>query len=109
MDSATQTVVLKFIQRVSQQYETAGFFLFGSRARDDYRPDSDADVAVLLKGAPRDFVEIKLEMADVAYDLLLESGIRIQPLPIWEGEWEHPESYPNPHLLQNIERDGIRL
>ena len=35
-------------------------------------------------------------MADVAFDVLLETGIRIQPLPVWEDEWEHPESYSNP-------------
>jgi len=34
---------------------------------------------------------LKQELDDVAYDVLLESGIRIQPLPIWEREWAHPE------------------
>jgi hypothetical protein len=38
-----------------------------------------------------------------------ETGIRIQPLPIWEEEWAHPEAYSNPRLLQNIEREGVRL
>jgi antitoxin ChpS len=48
-------------------------------------------------------------MDDLAYDVLLDTGIRIQPLPIWEDEWEHPEAYSNPLLLKNIEREGIRL
>jgi antitoxin ChpS len=48
-------------------------------------------------------------MADLAYDILLETGIRIQPLPIWEEEWAHPDAYSNPHLLHNIEREGIRF
>ena len=48
-------------------------------------------------------------MDDLAYDVLLDSGIRIQPLPIWEEEWNHPEAYSNPRLLYNIEHDGIRL
>ena len=25
------------------------------------------------------------------HEVPLETGIRIQPLPIWEEEWEHPE------------------
>jgi antitoxin ChpS len=50
----------------------------------------------------------KLDPADVAYDVLLETGIRIQPLPVWEAEWAHPECNPN-RLLANITRDGIRL
>jgi hypothetical protein len=46
---------------------------------------------------------------DVAYDVLLDSGIRIQPLPIWEREWAHPEQYSNPRLLENIAREGLAL
>lgn len=83
--------------------------LFGSRARGAFRPDSDADVALLLDGPTGRFAETKLALADIAYEVLLETGIRIQPLPVWEAEWEHPETYPNPRLLQNIEREGIAL
>ena len=69
----------------------------------------DADVAVLLRGQPGEFVPTKLAMVDLACDVLLETGIRIQPLPIWEEEWAHPETYSNPRLLQIIEREGVRL
>lgn len=48
-------------------------------------------------------------MADVAYDVLLETGINISPLPVWLDEWEHPERHSNPVLLHNIVREGVRL
>jgi uncharacterized protein len=48
-------------------------------------------------------------MADVAFDVLLETGINMSPLPVWLDEWEHPENYSNPALLQNIASEGIRL
>ena len=51
----------------------------------------------------------KLTLADLAFDVLLETGIRVQPFPVWEEEWAHPESYSNPALLRNIENDGVRL
>ena len=70
--------------------------------------DSDAEVAVLLRGRPGKFVATKLAMADLAYDVLLETGIRIGHLPIWVEEWEHPEACSNPRLLQDIDREGIR-
>lgn len=98
-----------FIEKVASQYDLAGAILFGSRARNTHRSDSDADVAVLLRGHPGKFVMTKLAMDDLAYDVLLEMGIRIQPLPIWEEEWNHPETYSNPRLLHNIEREGIWL
>lgn len=109
IDVQTEKAVRTFIEKVAGQYDLAGVILFGSRARKSHRPDSDADVAVLLHGKPGKFVATKLAMADLAYDVLLETGIRIQPLPIWEEEWEHPETYANPRLLHAIEREGIRL
>jgi predicted nucleotidyltransferase len=109
LDPDTEHAARLFLQRVARQYEVTGAILFGSRARRDHRPGSDADVAVLLPGLPGEFVRTKLAMADLAYDVLLETGIRIQPLPIWEEEWAHPDSYSNPALLRNIERQGVRL
>jgi predicted nucleotidyltransferase len=109
IDSATRTAIRAFIEKISLQYEMDRAILFGSRARMSHRSDSDVDVAVLLRGHSGKFVATKMAMADIAYDVLLETGLRIQPLPIWEEEWAHPESYSNPRLLQNIERDGILL
>jgi antitoxin ChpS len=40
---------------------------------------------------------------------MLDTGILIQPMPVCETEWQHPETYPNPNLLANIRRDGITL
>lgn len=87
----------------------AGAILYGSRARGTHLPDSDADVAVLLQGDHQCFVTTKLAMSDTAFDVLLETGINISPLPIWLDEWEHPENFSNPELLRKIAREGIRL
>ena len=72
-------------------------------------PDGARDVAVVLHGAKGPFLDTKLAMADVAYDVLLDTGILIQPLPIWEEEWRHPEAFMNPALLRNISREGVRI
>lgn len=109
IDTDTRQATQAFMAAVASQYDLAGGILFGSRARKTHHPESDADVAVLLHGEPGQFVATKLAMDDLAYDVLLDTGIRIQPLPIWESEWSHPEQYSNPRLLQNIDREGIRL
>lgn len=109
IDSETLNAANAFLAMVAARYDLAGAFLFGSRARKAPRLDSDVDVAVLLRGQPGKFVATKLAMADLAYEVLLDTGIRIQPLPIWEMEWKEPESYSNPRLLHNIGREGIRL
>lgn len=109
IDKNTLNAAKAFIAEVTKKYDYSGAILFGSRARQTNRPDSDADIAVILHGNTGKFVSTKLEMADIAYDILLDTGVRIQPLPIWEDEWRHPEHYSNPLLLKNIARDGIQL
>jgi predicted nucleotidyltransferase len=109
IDSATSLALQRFMARVAQQYRTRGAILYGSRARGDHRPDSDADLMVLLEGEHERFVPTKLALTDLAYDVLLETGLCISPLPVWTDEWEHPEEWLNPELLRNIAREGVRL
>ena len=109
LEPVVSRAVREFARRIAGHYPVQQVILFGSRARGTQQPDSDADVAVLLRGIRGHFVETKLEMVDIAYDVLLDTGIYIQPLPIWENEWKHPETHSNPRLLQNIEREGIPL
>jgi predicted nucleotidyltransferase len=99
----------EFVRQVSQRYSVKAALLFGSRARGTHRADSDVDVAVLLRGARGKLMDTSLEMADIAFDVLLETNVYIQPLPIWESEWEHPETHSNPRLLENIRREGLPL
>ena len=108
IDPDTEEAVKRFLDRIAGRYDMAGAPLYGSRARGTYRPDSDADVAVLLRGEHHRLLPTTLAMADVAYDVLLETGINIAPLPIWMDEWEHPEAHSNPALLRNIAREGVR-
>ncbi|KXS54833.1 MAG: DNA polymerase subunit beta [Marinobacter sp. T13-3] len=99
--------ILVFAEKLRGHYDASQLILFGSRARGDYHTESDADVAVILPGNPGDFVETKLAMADLAFDTLLEMGVLIQAFPVWESEWDHPASYSNSNILQNIAREGI--
>lgn len=108
-DGDTQEAVRRFLSLISKKYDVAGAVLYGSRARATHRPESDADVAVLMNGEHRRVLTTTLEMADLAYDILLETGINIAPLPVWIDEWERPELHPNPDLLHHIAADGIRF
>jgi hypothetical protein len=39
----------------------------------------------------------------------METGVLVEALPIWEDEWEHPDRFSNPALIENIRHQGIRL
>lgn len=107
LDRETEAAARRFLSVIADRYDIAGALLYGSRARGTHRPDSDADLAVILRGEHQHFLTAKLAMADVAFDVLLETGILISPLPIWLDEWKHPENYSNPALLYTIAAEGI--
>ena len=109
VDPQTESAVQLFLAAIAPRYAIAGAILYGSRARGTHRHDSDADLAVLLSGEHEPRMPTALAMADVAYEVLLETGLNIAPLPVWLDEWEHPERFSNPELLANIAREGVRL
>ena len=103
----TVTTLNEFLKRVEAVFPVRNAILFGRRARGEFKPESDADVAVLLAGNHGKFMAAKLAMSDMVFDVMLHTGIRVESIPVWEDEWANPEEYRNPFLLRNIERDGI--
>jgi uncharacterized protein len=83
--------------------------LYGSRARGDFRPDSDVDLAIVLRGPRGDIWDMAWAMSDITFDVLLETGVSVSPLPLWGDDLDHPERAKNPALIRNIQREGIRL
>lgn len=109
LDPLTKAASQRFVTDIAEHFDLAGALLFGSRARGAYRADSDADVAVLLRGPKQPLVKTMWAMSDLAFDVLLETGIDISPLPIWLDEWETPAKHANPDLVRAIKAEGIGL
>ena len=109
MDRKTERAARAFMGRVSQHYDVDRAILFGSRARRTHTADSDADIAVVLKGPFGKRSSAAMDMAGIAFDVMLETGILIEALPLWGGEMEHPERFSNPALIRAIQRDGVAL
>ena len=107
MNANVESAAKRFIDRLRARYEVAGALLYGSRARGDADDLSDLDLAVLLGGPPGNRADAALDMAGIAFDLMLDTGILVDPLPIWLEEWRHTDGFANPGLIEMIQRDGI--
>lgn len=109
LDADTERAARAFLKRLKGKYPVIEGIVYGSRARGDHRPDSDADVAVILGGARGDRYDFAREFAGIEFNVMLETGILVQAVPIWEEEMAHPELFTNPALIANIKREGLRL
>ena len=107
MDLATEHAVRVFLARVPAELKVERAILFGSRARGDHKPDSDADLALILeRGNEWPVLEA---LAGLAFDVLMDTGVLIQAVPISSQDWAHPEGFPRPGFLRNVAREGIAL
>ena len=93
--------------RVRFRHRFVRLILFGSRARGDARPDSDVDVAVVLRGPLANRWADKEAMIDDTYPILLATGLYLQPWPIAEESLLNPEIASNPELVRQIPIDGV--
>jgi DNA invertase Pin-like site-specific DNA recombinase/predicted nucleotidyltransferase len=109
LDAQTERATLAFMRRIVGRYPVREGILFGSRARGAHTAESDADIAVVLNGARGDRTAATLDMAGIAFDVLLETGVLVEALPLWEDEFRRAELFSNPALVQNIRREGVRL
>jgi len=109
IDRDTEAAVRRFLALIADRLEVVGAILYGSRAKGTHREDSDADVALLLKGGKPDRYQAALDMAPSITRVVLETRILISPLPIWLHEWEQPENFSNPDLLYNINTEGVKI
>lgn len=109
IDAETEWAARSFMHRLEGQYLAIEGLVFGSRARGTRKPESDADVAVVLEGEGGDRYKVSGDMAGIAFDVMLETGVLIDPLPLWEGELKRSDQFSNPALIEAIKRDGLRL
>ena len=110
-DEAVMRAVEEFARTVRAAYgdRLQGLYLFGSRARGDHTRESDADVAVVLADSGWDFWAEKMRLADIEYDIIVETGAEPQGWPVRKSEWLNPDSHRNPDLIRAMRRDAVEI
>lgn len=101
----SETSVIQQIRAMGEQVLPKGsnLWLYGSRARGDYRPDSDWDLIVLLdkdKQQLQDFDRYAYPFVEMGWQI----GEEINPMLYTRSEWEKRHFTPFYH---NVEDDKM--
>jgi uncharacterized protein len=110
-DRAVAAALKGFSEATRKRYgpKLAGLHLFGSRARGDFKPLSDVDVAVILVREDSKTLDEQIALYDLAYDLLLETGAEIQPWLFDAHEWADPSHSATGDLVRSAKGDSRAL
>ena len=96
----------RIAQSIYSKDPDAEAYLFGSRARGDYKTDSDWDILILVD-APEFSNELDNKFRRDIYKLSLEYGQVISILIYPKKYWN--EKLANSPLYENVVKEGIKL
>ncbi|HKJ31493.1 MAG TPA: nucleotidyltransferase domain-containing protein [Balneolales bacterium] len=96
----------KITKSIHDKDPYAEAYLFGSRARGDFNPDSDWDILILVN-ADKVINDIEDKFREDLYDIELEAGQVISTFIYPKKYWQDALIF-SP-LYKNVSQEGIRL
>lgn len=99
VDQSIIETAKRYIHSIPQNLELKKAFLFGSYANGNAHLDSDIDIAVVI-GRMDDFFSVQMQLMRLRRSI----DLRIEPHPIWEGDF----NIQNPFAYE-IQQSGIEL
>ena len=98
-------ILLKIKEIVSKKDSDSEIFLYGSRARGNFKKNSDWDIFILLNYQNISF-DLETNLMDAIYELEIETGEVISPLIYSKSDWKNHFFTP---LFENVKKEGIRI
>ena len=97
------------VARLSQRYDIRGATLYDGFENGGIRRSGSLKVVVLLG---QDLADPEMAAVDMGWDALalhLESGFRIEPVPVFYGHWQEPASAPDPGYINDLKMKSLWL
>jgi predicted nucleotidyltransferase len=99
-------IVERFLSMISPLKENIKeIYLFGSRCRDDWRPDSDYDILIVIYRKDREFTS---KQYDIVMDILLDTGRLVSLKFFTVSEFNRLKSIPT-LFTHIVTKEGIIL
>jgi uncharacterized protein len=98
-------ILVRFREAVAKEYgdRLERTVLYGSRARGDYGPDSDYDIAVFIRD-PGNFYDECGRLAAITTDILEDTGAVISATPFPAGAYRDRSGF-----MHELRKDGRDL
>ena len=116
LDTLTQEAVRLFFSHLDTTSlpSMSRAILYGSRARGDYRDDSDVDIMLVFAGAEPDYdtqVQVCNAMAgaQAQTNAALPPGVEVTSFCHWADESDEPDVRFNPDFYRNVLADGLEI
>ena len=106
MNAQTSDMLSRMATELKRLYGTKfrALRVFGSCARNEERPDSDIDVALVLEDFVSPWDEIK-RSGEVVARFCLENDVVISVIPVREHDWAEAKTC----FMRTLHREGVRL
>jgi len=101
-----EKILIKIKELVDTTIPDSDIYLYGSRARGNFKPHSDWDLLILLNQQNISF-SFETKVMDAFYDLELETGEVISPLIYTKQDWIENHSFTP--LFENVQKEGKKL
>jgi predicted nucleotidyltransferase len=100
------TVITKFLEAISGlNGMVKEIYLFGSRSCNNWRPDSDYDILIVVEKKERGIIS---SLYDAVIDILLSTGRLISLKIFTVSEYNRLKSVPTP-FMSKVLNEGIRI
>jgi len=101
-----EKIIRKIIAVVNKTAPDSELFLYGSRARGDFKNKSDWDILILVNSDNLSF-DFETKFMDELYEIEIETGEIISPLIYTKKEWTEDRSITP--LYENILKDSLKI
>ena len=101
-----EKILNKIVAAINKTVPDSEIYLYGSRARGDYKKMSDWDLLILLNSKNIPF-SLEKKLIDNLFEIELETGEVFSPVIYSKSEWIN--KYSITPLFENIEKEGIRI
>ncbi|MCX6155048.1 MAG: nucleotidyltransferase domain-containing protein [Candidatus Kapabacteria bacterium] len=102
VEEKTEKIIHELIDEIKQKYpDFRGIYLFGSRARGDFREDSDYDLAIIFNRNLKE--KLKREVRNIIFTLMIKYNVIIDNPFLNNIDLTEPIT----PLRENIKYEGI--